>query len=87
MEQEVFLTLEDLEGTIDDKPKKDKEVFLFNPITGELDLALRFNEDRIVTHSNNLAGNPLVVWDESSSEYVPMDDLVVTDDKGNVVVV
>lgn len=64
---------------------KDKEVVLFNPITGKLDMAIKFNPDRIVTHTANQAGNPLVIYDPSSGLYLPMDALVVTDSDGNVV--
>lgn len=66
---------------------KDKEVILFNPITGNFDLALKFNENRIVMHAYNSAGNPLVTYDVPSGQYIPGEYLTVTDNNGNVVVV
>lgn len=65
---------------------KDKEVFLFNPITGQFDMALKFNADRIVTHSLNASGRPLVLFDPVLGVYEDLSHLVVTDKNGNVVV-
>lgn len=69
------------------KKKKDKEVFLFNPLTGEFDLSLQFNGDRIVSHQYNSAGTELLVWESSSSSFISMGPLVVFDKKGNVVLI
>jgi hypothetical protein len=66
---------------------RDKEVFLFNSITGELDLALKFNENRIVTSLYNAAGNRRVSWDSGSETFVPDGPLIVINKEGNVVVV
>lgn len=66
---------------------KDKEVFLFNPLTGELDLALKFNADRIVTNERNEAGNLLAAYDHVSGTHIGIDPLVVVDNDGNVVTV
>jgi hypothetical protein len=64
---------------------KDKEVFLFNQITGELNVALKFNGSRIVTTDNNLLDRENLIYDEISGEYLPMGNLVVTDNDGNVI--
>lgn len=69
------------------KTVKDKETILFNPITGKLDLALKFNADRIVTNERNSAGHLLMTYDAASGLFIPNDPLVVTDNEGNVVVV
>lgn len=70
-----------------DKTVKDKETILFNPITGKLDMALKFNPDRIVTNERNSAGTLLMTYDSASGLFIPMDPVVVTDNEGNVVVV
>ena len=66
---------------------KDKEVILFNPLTGNFDLALKFNENRIVTHEYNAAGTLLRTWDSASQSHIDMGFIFVTDNLGNVVVV
>lgn len=66
--------------------KKDKEEMVLNPVTKKLDMVRSFNPDRMVTHSANQAGNPLVVYDPQSGMYLPMDDMIVTDNDGNVIV-
>ena len=66
---------------------KDKVDFIINPFTGELDGVLKFNPDRIITHSNNQAGNPLMIYDPVSGNYMEMQPLIVTDNNGNVVVI
>lgn len=69
------------------KTVKDKETILFNPITGKLDLALKFNPDRIVTNERNSAGHLLMTYDAASGLFILNDPLIVTDNEGNVVVV
>ncbi len=73
--------------TVLDKKVKDKETILFNPITGKLDLALKFNPDRIVTNERNAAGTMLMTYDPASGTHIPADPAIVTDNNGNVVVV
>lgn len=70
-----------------DKKVKDKETILFNPITGKLDMALKFNPNRIVTNERNSAGTLLMTYDPASGLHIKSDPLVVTDNAGNVVVV
>lgn len=70
-----------------DKTVKDKEVLLFNYLTGKFDLSLKFNPDRIVTHELNSAGSLLMTFDSRSGQHIPQDPLVVVDNQGNVVVV
>lgn len=70
-----------------DKTVKDKETILFNPITGKLDMALKFNPDRIVTNERNSAGTLLMTFDPASGLFIQQDPLIVTDNNGNVVVV
>lgn len=65
---------------------KDKQSFLFNPLTGNFDLVLKFNENRIVTHGYNSAGGKLMVFDPLSMSHIDLGFLVVTDNDGNVVV-
>lgn len=64
---------------------RDQEVLLFNALTGNLDLALKFNADRIITHSLNPIGHQLASYDPAASTYFSMDFVVVTDNAGNVV--
>lgn len=66
---------------------KDKEELVLNPITGKLDMVRKFDPDRIVTNSRNAAGSLLMTYDPGSNTHIPMDDVVVTDNDGNVVVV
>ena len=70
-----------------DKTVKDKETILFNPITGKLDMALKFNPDRIVTNERNAAGTLLMTYDPASGTHIMSDPAIVTDNAGNVVVV
>lgn len=70
-----------------DQTVKDKETILFNPITGKLDMALKFNPDRIVTNERNAAGTMLMTYDPASGMHIPSDPAIVTDNAGNVVVV
>ena len=70
-----------------DKTVKDKETILFNPITGKLDMALKFNPDRIVTNERNAAGTLLMTYDPASKMHIMGDPAVVVDNLGNVVVV
>ena len=65
---------------------KDKDELVLNPITGKLDTVRKFNENRIVTHERNLAGNTLMIYDQVSNTYIEMGFLTVTDNDGNVVV-
>lgn len=57
---------------------KDKEIYLFNAIEGTFDLALKFNENKILTAKKQFTGNEAV------------DDLedfeIITDNEGNVVI-
>jgi hypothetical protein len=69
------------------KREKDKEVFLFNPVTGELDLALKFNENRIITHLYNEAGTRLQTYDKNTDSHLDSGPLVVIDVNGNVIVI
>lgn len=69
------------------KSPKDKIKIKFNPIEGKFDLVQEFNPDRIITHSFNPAGNPLVLYDPITGQYLPMDDQIVTDLNGNVVTI
>jgi len=69
------------------KREKDKEVFLFNSITGELDLALKFNENRIITHLYNEAGTRLQAYDKNTNMHLDSGPLVVVDRNGNVIVI
>lgn len=66
---------------------KDKIVILFNPLTGNFDLVLKFNENRIITHQYNAAGNLLMSYDIASGTHIDLGFLTVTDNDGNVVVV
>lgn len=68
------------------KKVKDKEVFLFNYVTGEFDLALKFNASRLVTTNDNINGRPLMTVDPVTNELVPTGPLPVTDDEGNMIV-
>lgn len=70
-----------------DKTVKDKETVLFNPITGKLDMSLKFNPDRIVTNERNAAGTLLMTYDPASGLFIHADPTIVTDNNGNVVVV
>lgn len=64
---------------------KDKQELVLNPATGQLDVINKFNSDRILTHSNNASGNPLMIYDPFLDSYQEMGDLIVTDNQGNVV--
>lgn len=66
---------------------KDKDKYVFNPFTGNLDAVVKFNPDRIVTNNLNAAGNPRLIWDAASSSFIPDGPDVVVDNNGNVVVV
>jgi hypothetical protein len=66
---------------------KDKEVVLFNVFTSNFDLALKFNENRILTHQYTPYGNPLVAYDPIAAQYFSAIHQVITDNAGNVVVV
>lgn len=67
------------------KPR-DKIKFLLNPISGMLDMVLKFNEDRIVTNTLNAAGNPRLIYDPVSETFIPDGPDVVINNAGNVVV-
>jgi len=66
---------------------RDREKFVLNPITGELDLVLVFNENRIITAQYNMAGAPYYTYDAYSNTFIPDGPKVVVDNDGNVVVV
>ena len=66
---------------------KDKLKFELNPITGELDLVKEFNPNRIITHSLNAAGGPLMTYNAASGQHIELEPLIVVDNDGNVVVI
>ncbi len=70
-----------------DKTVKDKETLLFNPITGKLDMSLKFNPDRIVTNERNSAGTLLMTYEPASKTHILADPAIVVDNEGNVVLV
>ena len=63
----------------------DQVKYLFNVFTGEFDMVLKFNPDRLVTNCLNQAGNPLVVYDPMSGLYLEAGPSVVVDNNGSVV--
>jgi len=65
---------------------KDKEIFVLNPITGELDLVRAFNENRIIVSEYNLAGSRRMTYDAFSGTHVDDGPIIVVDNNGNVVV-
>lgn len=69
------------------KKPRDREDFVFNPFTGNFDVVKIFNEDRIVTSEYNEGGHLNMIWDQVSQTFIELGFLVVTTDKGNVVVV
>lgn len=66
---------------------RDKDELVLNPVTGELDMVRKFNEDRIVTAKLNAAGQPRKIWDPASNTFIDDGPAVVVDNNGNVVVV
>lgn len=62
-----------------EKVEKDKEVFLFNPIEGTFDMALKFNTNRIVTATKS---GKAEITDPNEDSFS-----IITDSNGNVVVV
>jgi len=66
---------------------KDKQAFLFNPITGNFDLVLKFNENRIVTAEYTMSGSKYMTYDSFTMSFIDDGPRVVTDNNGNVVVV
>lgn len=64
---------------------KDKVKYLFNPLTGQFDMVLAFNADRILTAEFNSAGNPNLVYDLITNSWLEDGPVVITDDDGNVV--
>jgi hypothetical protein len=73
--------------SVANKNVKDKTKIVLNPITGELDVVLKFNENRIVTHRYNAAGTLNMIFDPASGTFIDMGDQVVVDSDGNVIVV
>jgi hypothetical protein len=67
--------------------ENDQTKYVFNPFTGELDVVVKFNPDRIVTNALNSAGFPKVTWNPESNSYVPDGPDVVVDLNGDVVVI
>ncbi|MEM4379127.1 MAG: hypothetical protein QXL01_00370 [Thermoplasmatales archaeon] len=67
------------------KKIKDREVFLFNPITGQLDLALEFNTSRIVTCKRDSFGEVLREDDVFNNSSIENSHDIVTDRLGNVI--
>jgi hypothetical protein len=65
---------------------KDKQKFVFNPLTGNFDLVLKFNEDQIVTSDYNAAGSPFLTYDLLSDSYINDYDQPVVDEEGNLVI-
>jgi hypothetical protein len=66
---------------------KDRLKFEFNPITKQLDLVSEFNADRLVTHSRNVADNPMQMYDPVLGMHFDVDAQLVYDENGNVVTV
>jgi hypothetical protein len=64
---------------------KDKEIFLLNHVTGEINIALKFNSDRIVTTDLNLLDRENLIFDAVSQKHVSMGNMIITDDDGNVI--
>jgi len=69
-----------------DSPK-DREDIVLNALTGKLDVVVKFNPDRILTHQYNAAGNKNMIYDPASNTHIEMDPQIVFDNLGNVVVV
>jgi hypothetical protein len=62
--------------------------FKFNALTGKFDLVgsgSTSNADDILTHRANQFGHVLMFFDPVLSVYYEADDLIVTDNEGNVV--
>lgn len=72
---------------MNDNSPKDKLKLELNPVTGELDLISKFNEDRIISHTLNPSGHPLVQYDPILNKWYSSGPEVVFDENGNVVVV
>jgi hypothetical protein len=73
--------------SVENKRVNDKTKYEFNPLTGEFDLVVKFNPDRIITAERNAAGTTNVVYDMASGTYMAMEPQIVTDNNGNVIVV
>ena len=73
--------------SVKDKKVKDKTELQFNPITGEFDIVVKFNPNRMITHEYNIAGTKNMIYDPASKTHVEMGAQVVVDDDGNVVIV
>lgn len=67
------------------KKVKDKEVFLLNPVTGEINVSLKFNSDRIVTTDANALDRENLIFDAVSGQFIPLGNIVITDNDGNVI--
>jgi len=64
----------------------DKTKYVFNPFTGNFDVIVKFNPDRIITNTLNAAGQPRMIWNPASNTFIPDGPDVVIDSSGNVVV-
>lgn len=68
------------------KPK-DKLKYEFNMITGQLDLVLEFNPNKIVTHELTPFGNSRMSFDPITNSYYEAGPDMVCDSNGSVVVI
>lgn len=61
--------------------------FKFNPLTGELDLVGKQSGQtiEIITHFCSPFGQQILFFDPQLNAYYSADDLIVTDNEGNVV--
>ena len=64
---------------------KDKDIEVFNPLSGKFDTVRKFNPDRLISHQLNPAGNPLMEYDIISGTYYEAGPQLVFDEEGNVV--
>ena len=64
---------------------KDKEELVLNPVTGKVDVVIKFNPDRIIIAERNSAGTKFMTWDPASSSFIEDGPQVVVTDDGKVV--
>lgn len=69
------------------KRPKDKKKYTYNVFTGELEVVVEFNVDRIITCQANLAGTTLSTFDSASGTHLESGPQIVTDEYGNILVV
>lgn len=65
--------------------EKDKEELVLNPVTGQLDLVVKFNPDRIIVAERNSAGTKFMTWDPASQTFIEDAPHIVVTDDGKVV--